>query len=183
MPLHHEGQRVKIDNTKIKELIDRRIIQVPNEIKNVLHSVIKDEVRWVAFSDEQLILLIFLDAEGMKRIQEFSNKGYDLFPGFITTSEGVDAGMRMANSKYGFVSGCSVSGTYSFSVGPDSSFVVQNHTQSLKTNELGEIKYTIPLAYVVSFGEDTTESNSYEILEELISYSIKTWKENNEPSK
>jgi len=174
---------VKIDNTKIKELIDRRIIQVPKEIKEVLPDVIQDEVRWVAFSNEKLMLLIFLDIEEMKRIQEYSNKGYDLFPGFITTSEGVGAGMRMINSKYGFVSGCSVSGMYSFSVGPDSSFVVQNHIQSLKTNELGNIEYTIPLAYVVSFGEDASESNSYEALEDLISYSIKTWRENNETSK
>ena len=174
---------MKIDNTKVKELIDRRIIQVPREIKQALPNVIQDEVRWVAYSNEKLVFLVFLDIKGMKRIREYSNKGYDLFPGFITTSEGVGAGMRMTNSKYGFISGCSVSGMYSFSVGPDSSFVVQNHTQSLKTNELGDIEYTIPLAYVVSFGEDTSESNSYEILEELISYSIKTWRENNEPSK
>ncbi len=174
---------MEIDTTKIKELIDRRIIHVSKEIKEILPDVIKGEVRWVAFSNKDLMLLTFLDIEGMKRIQEYSNKGYDLFPGFITTSEGVGAGMRMTNSKYGFVSGCSVSGMYSFSVGLDSSFVVQDHTQTLKTNELGDIEYTIPLAYVVSFGEETSESNGYETLEELISYSIKTWREKNEPSK
>jgi hypothetical protein len=130
---------VEIDNTKIKELIDRRIIYAPKEIKEILPTVIRDEVRWVAFSNKELMLLTFLDVEGMKRVQEYSNKGYDLFPGFIATSEGISAGIRMTKSKYGFVSGCSISGMYSFSVGPDSTFVVQNHTQTLKTNELGEI--------------------------------------------
>ncbi len=174
---------MKIDNKKIKELIDRRIIQVPREIKKTLPHVIQDNVRWVAFSNETLMLLVFLDIKEMKRIKEFSEKGYDLFPGFITTDKDVGAAIRMANNKYGFVSGNTVSGMYSFFVGSDSSFVVQNHTQSLKTNELDELKYTIPLAYVVSFGEDTSESNSYKILEDLISYSIKTWRTGNEPSK
>lgn len=173
---------MKINNKKIKELIDRRIIQVPNEIKKTLPHVIQDKVSWVVLSNEKLMSLVFLDIKEMKRIQEFSKKEYDYFPGLITTSKGVNAAIRMENSKYGFISGNSVSGMYSFSVGADSSFVVQNHTQSLQTNEMGKIEYTIPLAYIVSFGEDTSESNSYKVLEDLISYSIKTWRKSNEPS-
>jgi hypothetical protein len=174
---------VNIDNSKITKLIERRIIEVSPEIKKSFPEVVQDEVRWVAFSDDKLIYLMFLDAKEMERIEEFSEKGFDLFPGFITTNEEISTAIRFTNSKYGFVSGNSVSGMYSFSVGHDSSFVVQGHRQSLKTNEIGEINYTIPLAYVVSFGEDISETNIYKTLEELVSYSIKAWRENNEPSK
>jgi hypothetical protein len=174
---------VNIDNSKIEKLIERRIIEVPPEIKNCFPEVVRGEVRWVAFSDDKLMFLIFLDANEMKRIEEFSKNSFDLFPGFITTNEEIGAGIRLTNSKYAFFSGNSISGMYSFSVGHDSSFVVKDHRQSLKTNELGEINYTIPLAYVVSFGEDISETNIYETLEELVSYSIKAWRENNEPSK
>jgi hypothetical protein len=168
---------VNIDNSKIKKLIERRIIEVPPEITNCFPEVLQGDVRWVGFSDDKLIYLMFLDAKEMARIEEFSEKGFDLFPGFITTNEEIGAGIRLTNTKYGFVSGNSISGMYSFSVGHDASFVVQDHRQSLKTNELGEIKYTIPLAYVVSFGEDISETNIYETLEELVSYSIKAWRE------
>ncbi len=168
---------MNINNEKIKEIIERRIIDASDDLKNYFPEAIQNEVRWVAFSNENLIILIFLDISEMERIQKFSKKGYDLFPGFITTEENVSAGMRMSNSKYGLVKGCMISGMYSFSVGPDCSFIVQDHSQSLKTNEAGDIAYRIPLAYVVSFGEENTESNCYETLEDLVSYSIKDWRE------
>lgn len=173
---------MKIDHEKIKKLIDRRLIVIPGDIKRCFPNIIKGEIRWVSFSNDELLILIFSDSDEMRRIQEYNSKGYDPFPGFITTKQSVGAGMRLENSKNTLISGCSVSGMYSFSVGKDSSFIVQDHLQTLQTNELGEIKYKIPLAYVISFGESISENNAYESLEELIAYSIKIWREKNEPS-
>lgn len=173
---------MKVDHERIKKLIDRRLIVIPDDIKKCFPNIIKGEIRWVSFSNDELLILIFLDSDEMRRIQEYSSKGYDPFPGFITTNRSVGAGMRLENSKNNLISGCSVSGTYSFSVGKDSSFIVQDHLQTLQTNELGEIKYKIPLAYVISFGESISETNAYESLEELMAYSIKIWREKNDPS-
>lgn len=173
---------MKVDHDRIKKLIDRRLIVIPDDIKKCFPNIIRREIRWVSFSNEELLILIFLDSDEMKRIQEYSKNGYDLFPGFITTKQSIGAGMRLENSKNNLISGCSVSGMYSFSVGKDTSFIVQDHLQTLQTNELGEIKYKIPLAYVISFGERISENNAYESLEELIAYSVKIWRETNEPS-
>lgn len=173
---------MKVDQKRIKKIIDRRLIDIPADIKRCFPIIIKGGIRWIAYSNDELLILLFLDSDEMKRIQEYGRKGYDLFPGFITTDQSVGAGMRLENSKNNLISGCSVSMMYSFSVGRDSSFIVQDHLQTLKTNELGEITYKIPLAFVISFGESISENNAYESLEELIAYSIKVWREENEPS-
>lgn len=166
---------MEIKQDKIKEIIERRLLGATADYKDNFPEILKHEIRWVCFSNEALLMLIFINEEELSRIQEFSNKGYDLFPGLITTDQTGSAMMRMENSKNGLISGCSVSGMHSFSIGKDCTFIAQDHTQALQTNELGEIKYTVPLAYFVSFGEDITENNAYKSLEELIVYSIKTW--------
>lgn len=166
---------------KIKKIIERRFLNVPDSIQRCFPSILRGNVQWVAFSESSFSVLVFLNDEEMERIKDYNKKGFQLFPGLLTSEERVGAGMRMENSKYGMISGCTVSGMYSFSVGENSSFIIENHTQELKTNELGNIKYTVPLAYVVSYDE-TSQEDFYENLDDLASYSIKQWREASESS-
>lgn len=173
---------MQLDIQKIKKIIESRFLNVPDSIQQCFPDVLKGNVQWIAYSDNSFSVLFFLNDQEMERVKEYNKKGLQLFPGFLTGEEGIGAGMRMENSKYGMVSGCSVSGMYSFSVGLNSTFVIENHTQELNTNELGTIKYTVPLAYVVSYDENSQE-DFYENLDDLISYSIKRWRETNDTSK
>ena len=118
---------------------------------------------------------MFLDDEESKRIHEYGSKGYNLFPGLFTTEQAGSAMMKMSNGKNNIVSNCTSTDMHSFLIGSDCTFVVQNHTQILQTNEIGEIRYTVPLAYFVAFGDEITKSSAYRSLEELIIYSIKSW--------
>lgn len=168
---------MNVDQEKIKGIIERRLLGASAEFSESFPDVLKHEVRWICFSNEQLLMLMFLDEPESARIQDFDSKGYNLFPGLFTTEQTGGAMMGMSNSRNGVVSGCTSSGMNSFAIGPDCTFIVQNHTQILKTNELGEIKYTVPLAYFISFGEEITENSAYKSLEELVVYSIKSWGE------
>lgn len=167
---------MKIDIEKIKKIIESRIITAPFDFKTNFPDVIKGEVHWIAFANEKLILLVFLDAVQMRRVVDYDQRGFEPFPGLITTEPSLSAMMRMEKSKNNFVTGSSVSGMYSFSIGQDSTFIIQDHTQKLKTKEMGEVEYKVPLAYIISFGEDIEEDNAYQSLDELIAYSIKVWR-------
>ncbi len=173
---------MQLNIEKIKEIIERRFLNVPESINACFPDVLKGDIQWVAFGDNSFSMLVFLDGLEMERVKDYSKKGLQLFPGLITSQSEIGAGMRMENSKYMIVSGCTMSGMYSFSVGGNSSFVIENHTQELKTNELGNIKYTVPLAYVVSYEDESSQEEFYENLDDLISYSIKKWRETGEPS-
>ncbi len=168
---------MKVEIEKIKEIIERRIITAPIDFKVSFPDVIKGEAHWISFANDKVFLLVFLDSIEMQRIQEYSRKGYDPFPGLITTEPSVSAMMRMENSRNNFITGCSVSGMYSFSIGQDSTFIIQDHSQILQTKEIGEIRYKIPLTYIISFGENIAEENAYQSLDKLIAYSIKVWRD------
>ncbi|MCP4610455.1 MAG: hypothetical protein GY845_17240 [Planctomycetes bacterium] len=168
---------MKINHKKIEKLIEYRIIEVPRNIKRAFPKVIKKQVRWVSFAIDQVLVLIFLDSKDMQRIQEYQRKGYDLFPGFITTEQSKEVAIRLTkNARNNIFKDCDVSGMYSFLVDKDTTFIVQDHSQVIETNELGKINYRVPLAYVVSSGENALEQNVYESLDELIAYSIKVWR-------
>ncbi len=168
---------MKVEIDKIKEIIERRISTAPNHLKATFPNVIKGEVHWISFADDKVFLLAFLGSNEIPKIQELSSKGYDPFPGLITTEPLVSAMMRMENSRNNFVTGCSVSGMYSFSIGQNSTFIIQDHSQILQTKEIGEIHYKVPLAYIISFGENISLENVYQSLDELVTYSIKIWRD------
>ena len=49
---------------------------------------------------------------------------------------------------------------FSFSIGKDSTIIIQDHKQHIKTEELGERDYTIKLAYLISFGVECMHAPS-----------------------
>jgi len=69
-----------------------------------------------------------------------------------------------------------VENTVAYSIGRDSSFIIINHSQILTTPESGTLKYKVPLAYIISFGDNITPDTAYDHLDELIAYSVKLWR-------
>ena len=109
-------------------------------------------------------------------IQDFKEKRLNPFPGLITTSQESPAAFVLSGSRFGSMIGNTVKNSNSFLIGPDTSFVAIDHTQSVNTVEVGEVTYKISLAYFLSFGVEITHDNAYQNLEELIVYSIKVWR-------
>ena len=100
------------------------------------------------------------------------------FPGLITTDNNIPAAIRLENSRNNIFSRCKVINNISFSIGPDCTVVILDHSQVLKGTDIGDIEYTVSLSYIVSFGNEITYENVYEYLEDLIVYSIKQWRQN-----
>lgn len=163
---------------KIRDIVERRLIRVDHEFKNNFPDVLKaDNVLWVSIGNDALISLLFLADNEIERIRSYQAKNFDPFPGLFTTDPKTPAAMRFESSRFGLLQGNTVINSVSFSIGTDTTFVVQDHSQSLETKELGNISYTLPLGYFVSFGEEITLDNVYEYLDELIAYSVKKWRE------
>ncbi len=165
---------------KIKDIVRRRLLSLPIAVKAGFPSVLtREPVSWLSFGDDKLLGLIFIDTADQERIQLYKERNIQPFPGLITTDKSLPAGIRLENSRNNTFSNCSVVNSISFSIGPDCTAVISDHSQILTGTDIGDIEYTVRLAYIVSFGIEITYENVYEYLEDLIAYSIKQWRHTN----
>ena len=145
---------------KIKDIVKRRLLSLPIGIKAGFPSVLTQEpVSWSSFGDDKLLGLFFIDKADQERIQLYKERSIHPFPGLITTDKGVSAGIRLENSRNNLFSHCSVKNSISFSVGPDSTAIIFDHTQILKGTDIGDIEYKVQVAYIVSSGVEITPEN------------------------
>jgi hypothetical protein len=162
---------------KIMDIVSRRFIHIDDKFRRTFPSVLlNQQLRWISFADEELFSLIFLSQEDLKRVKHFQARQLNPFPGLITTNPKESYAFRFSGIRLGSISGNSVKNSNSFYIGPDSSFFVVDHTQSLNNVEFGELSYRLPLSYFISFGIEITPDNAYENLDELIVCSIKAWR-------
>jgi hypothetical protein len=165
---------------KIKDIVRRRLLSLPIGVKAGFPSVLTQEpVSWLSFGDDKLLVLIFIDKADQERIQLYKKRNIQPFPGLITIEKNIAAAIRLENSRNNIFANCSVVNSISFSLGPDCTVVISDHSQILNGTDIGDIEYKIRLAYIVSFGFEITYENVYEYLEDLIAYSIKQWRHTN----
>ena len=170
----------KPSDEKIRDIIKRRLLAVdPDLKKNFPRIFAEPTVQWLSLGDDILFGLIFIDEINKQRINKFKQRNLHPFPGLMTSDSTVPAAFRIEKSRNNVFSGCTVKNSFSFSIGQDSTIVITDHLQVLTGTEVGDIEYKVPLAYVVSFGDEITDENAYEYLEELIAYSIKIWRPSN----
>ena len=165
---------------KINEIVKRRLIEIDSKTRAEFPPVlsIRSVTWWLIFEDKKFIGLVFIDATGMARIEEYKSRGLTPFPGLVlaTDDKSIQCAFRIDSSKNGVFTKCTVKNMVSFSIGQDSTFMVSDHHQSLEKTEAGDLSYNVPLAYFVSYGSEITADNIYEYLEDLIAYSIKIWR-------
>lgn len=164
---------------KIGEIIKRRLTDVDPETKAGFPPVLTaKKTYWIAFGDKRFFGLVFVDEAGMARVEDYKKRGLNPFPGFVLATEdrSIPAAFRINTSKNGLFDKCTVKNMVSFSVGQDSTFIVRDHTQSLDKTQAGDLSYNVPLAYIVSYGQEITPNNLHEYVEDLIAYSIKLWR-------
>jgi len=167
---------VNMNPAKIKEIIEKRIAHAPEKIKKSFPDVLQRRpLSWVTISPPEYLMVVFLNPGDENRIKEYTSKRFDPFPGLITLGNQGSA-FRVEKSRYMIIQSCSVENAYALSVGNDSTIIIVNHKQTIKTQELGQVEYHIPLAYIVSYGDEINKATVYEYFEGLIAYSINMWR-------
>lgn len=165
-----------INPDKIKEIIEQRFTQAPAIIKKSFPDVLQNSpISWITLSPPDYLMVVFLNPGYENRIKEYTSKRYDPFPGLITL-ENKGAAFRVDKSRNMLIQSCTVNNSYALSLGSDSTIILSNHKQSIKTQELGQVDYDIPLAYIVSYGDEINKATIYDYFDGLIAYSINIWR-------
>ena len=162
-------------DTILRNLLLHSPAEVKSHFPKILHN--PDMVPAV-FVTNDFVLLTFIIKESLTRALELAN-GYGLYPGLITIKKDERAAFSLSGRNH-FIINCNINNLVSFRISPDTTAIIQNHNQILNTKELGTVKYTIDLAYLLSFGKEITVSNYIPYLEGLIVRSIEYWRSLNE---
>ncbi len=166
-----------IDNQKIEQIIHNRIKVVPKDIKRSFPIVIREKQQhWIAFNNENYFFLAFVSHERLREIISLKDRSLDPFPGLITTDAKTGAAIKVSNSRNVILKDNTVENSYSFSLGNDATLIIENHTQIIKTKEIGTYKFIVDLAFIVARGNEINDANQYEYLDGLISYAINKWR-------
>jgi hypothetical protein len=168
----------QVSTRAVAEIIDRRLVRVPPTIREKFPEPARLRPNeWIAYADDAMLAVFFVSGADRDRALANSGQGLDPFPGLITHDKAQKVVWLFNKTRFALLRGCNVAGLISFNFGPDSSAILVNHSMDVPTAELGRVKYTIPLAYLMSFGEITTPENIYQKFEELVSYSVDKWTE------
>jgi len=163
------------DPAAIKDVFERRLLKVDAEIKSRFPAILGERsLRWITFGDDTMIGAIFVSPADFDRVQSYQQKNWHPFPGLVTTDPNQPAAFRLDKSRFIYIQSCDVAG-FSFSLGRDCTLLLVDHTQEITTTEAGKLKYTLPLAYFVTFGDEITPSNIYEQLDALVAHSVEKW--------
>ncbi len=127
-------------------------------------------------SDQDYLILAFLSAEEERRFQECYVNETDPLVGLITTGR-KGAAFRVEKAKCVVVRSCTVTDSFALSLGPDSTILLEDHHQEIQTVDSGAVCYTVPLAYIVSYGDEINCMTIYKYLDSLVCYSTNLWAE------
>jgi len=164
----------------VSTIINKRLVKIPKKLKEPFPSILKQEqLSWATISEKDFLMVIFISADDKERISKNIKDNLNPFVGLITT-EKVGAAFRVENSRYMYVNNCSVNNSYAISLGPDSTIILENHKQSILLENIGNVSYTIPLAYIISYGNEIDHASIFEYLDGLVAYSTNQWRGTNE---
>jgi hypothetical protein len=165
-----------IESERIKTIVDKRLVHAPQEAKSAFPAVLKQKkVLWATISEPHYFLIVFLTPEEKKRVDDFVRKGLNPFPGLITTAS-KGAAFKIERSRNTSIRSSDVSNSYTMSLGPDSTVLLEDHNQSINSKDLGTVSYKIQLAYVLSYGEEINTATLYEYFDGLLAYSTNMWR-------
>ncbi len=170
------NENINLD--KINEIIKRNFVIPKDKVEHYPPIFRKGGFTSAVFISDYFMILSFLDIEQEGLFAGYSEKINNPFPGFIILSKDRSpvAFKLENNSRNNYFLKNKVDNLYSFSVGEDTTFIVQEHHQKINFLELGNIEYEIDLAYIVTFGDEINKNNFHEYLERLIIFSISKWR-------
>jgi hypothetical protein len=163
---------------KVKEIIEKYLFQVPPETRKTFPAILLEaNVKSFSLWSDSFFILDFIDNEEKGRINDLKEKGIFPFPGLIKPENIVGStAFHLENSRNGLIDHNVVKNLFTFDIGRDSTVILRDHKQQIKTIELGDYTYKIRLAYLIFFGDIINRKNMFDFLESLISYSVKIWR-------
>jgi len=150
-----------------------------NVNKRKLPEILKyRDIKYGVIQNKYLIMIYFIKPKVQNEVDGYYKIYKEPFPGlFSYPNFEISSAFSIENSKNNYFKNNKVSNLYSFKIGKDSSFILENHNQVIRSPDGFMIDYVIDLAYVIFFGDIINISNFTEYLDDLIKYSIKIWKE------
>ncbi|HEX2964686.1 MAG TPA: hypothetical protein VHO84_02820 [Syntrophorhabdaceae bacterium] len=171
------GLNRPIESTKITKIVTERLIRAPEHVRSSFPLILRtDEVISTVISQPDHLIVAFFTRKGAARVKSDIAREIDPLPGLITTGK-EKAACRIKEAIHVTVRSCAVSNSFTFSLGQDSAILLEDHHQVFETEDTGLVSYTIPLAYILSYGNSITPSNIYDYLDRLIQYSVNYWTE------
>jgi len=171
------AREINIDSKKIFKILRRKLI-LTEEDRNFFPAILRTTpYRIIENINKDYFSLTFIDNLLESKIKKYRDNLYDTFPGLIKPRE-IDEKTfyKINNSKNLYFHNIEIKNMYSFDLGPDSSLLLENYSQSIESEKLGKISYTIDLSYIISFGDEINDDSFYDYLEQLFSYSINIWR-------
>lgn len=164
---------------KVRSIIEKRLIQAGQDVKAAFPPVLRqDRVMSAIISEPEYLMIVFLTEEEEKRFRECVSRQIDPFVGLITTGP-EKAAFRAEKARYVTVRSCAVTNnSFSFSLGPDSTILLEDHYQTIETEEVGKVSYKVSLAFIMSYGDEIKRGLVHEYFDGLLTYSTNIWSEN-----
>jgi hypothetical protein len=177
MVIDKQTKNFSTEPGRIRSIIEKLLVQAPSDVRATFPPVLRQgKVLSAIISQPEYLIVAFLTAEEEKRFNECVSKQTDPFVGLITIRS-ERAVFRVENTKYATARSCTVTNSFAFSLGPGSTILLEDHRQIVETVDIGTVSYTIPLAYIISYGNDIDVATVYEYLEGLVIYSMNMWSE------
>lgn len=166
------------DTAKIKSVIEKRLIQAAPAIKAAFPPVLRQHrVMSAIVSEPQYLMVVFFTEKEEKRFMKCITLQTDPFVGLITTGS-EKATLRADKARYVTVRSCTIGNNFfGFSLGSDSTILLEDHHQIIETADIGKVSYTVSLAYIISYGEEIVQSTIHEHFDCLVAYSMNMWRE------
>lgn len=168
-----------IDIDEIRTIIHRRISSATSERKKGWPKILRDpEPDWSHHFKNGQFLLYFLDYDLLKLQINFANTRYGPLPGLIAPSANEPAAMDLDRSKNIDLQSNYFEGVFILRLGEDCTVTVKNHPISINLPQYGSLRYSIPLAFIITMGEEITTHDIPERFDELLAYSLGLWSKN-----
>jgi len=168
--------QIELNQNRVNEIINILFSSILDKEKKLPNFIYKSPIVTVGFLTDSYFILSFLDKENAEKSKLFREKGFNPFP-FLIKPKNISAKsiVSVDHAIDGHFQNTKFINAYSFDLGKDSTFILQNHTVRVESKELGRIEYIINLAYVISFGDNINFVNFYDYLENLVFYSMNLW--------
>lgn len=159
-----------------KDIIKKRLINVPVELETIFPSILFQKNSTIHYYlTDRYLSVSFVHKNMLDDITKLKKQNFPPFIGLIanTTKDSICYKLGNCNN---FLKNSYIKKPFGFFIEKNSSLIIDNFTLDINIPELGHIKYTIDLAYLISFGKIINKYNVINYLDNLIAYSVKMWK-------
>lgn len=125
----------------------------PDEDKRKLPSILNRWDLWVTVQDSYVFALAFVDEKERRRVDEFTSKGWDPFPGLFAPAAASKNVAFDAKNTFGVYSSNVTENILAFAINPGVHFTIEEHIHLTRTPEGESIRYHVPLAFVLGLSE------------------------------